>query len=506
MIVEDQAPSIEFLSNPQTHGGASVERIQTHISEIFLASDRAYKLKRAVELPYVDFSTAQLRLETCEKEVELNSRTASELYLGVRRITREDDGQLMFDGRGQLIDAVVELVRFDQDGLFDRLAVRGKLTPTLMDQLAQKISHFHDLAPIIHQGRGAQNIENVLAINKAGFETSKVFSKEEIEGLNQLFFDRLAFHRKRLDAREVAGKIRRCHGDLHLRNICLIEDEPVLFDCIEFNDAIATSDVLYDLAFLLMDLWHRDLSQLANHVANRYFDATDNDDGFVLLPFFMAVRAAVRAHVIATHAEDDAADYAELVSTARSYFELASGLLKTDGKHLIAIGGLSGSGKSTVAEALAPWIGMPPGARLLESDRIRKAQFGKSPEQRLDPEAYDKETSRSVYDELIERSVRIAADDASVIADATFTSSDHRHLIASAAQQASVRFDGIWLEADPDILRHRVASRHGGPSDATVEVLNRQLTLALGSMDWERIDASGSVGSVVGEIRRRLRP
>ncbi|MGI9355851.1 MAG: AAA family ATPase [Rhizobiaceae bacterium] len=505
MIVEDQTPAIEFLSDPSSHGGADVYRIETHISEIFLAGDRAYKLKRAVKLPYADFSSPQLRLDTCKKEVTLNRATAPGLHLGVRRITRADDGRLVFDGGGPLIDAVVEMARFDKDALFDKLAVDHKITPGMMDRLAQEIAGFHDNAPVARETGGSRNIENVLAINAAGFATSRVFSTREVADLNQRFSHRLEFFRHRLDQREADGKVRRCHGDLHLRNICMIENDPVLFDCIEFNDAIATSDILYDLAFLLMDLWHRDLGELANRVANRYFDQTDNDNGYVLLPFFMAIRAAVRAHVIATQAEDDAAHHAELAATARTYFDLAQTLLAEDHGRLIAIGGFSGSGKSTVADALAPLIGLPPGARRVENDRLRKALLGTSADQRLGPEAYSDETTRSIYQELVRRSVRIAADGAAVIADATFTDPAYRDAICSAARETSVPFTGVWLEADPEVLRNRVAKRRSGPSDATVAVLDRQLQRELGSMDWDKVDAKGSVDTVAGRVRQTVR-
>ncbi|RUV04867.1 aminoglycoside phosphotransferase, partial [Mesorhizobium sp. M6A.T.Cr.TU.017.01.1.1] len=372
MIVEDQESVAAMLMDPAAYGETGpVQTIETHISRIFLVGQRAYKIKRAVKLPYVDFSTPVLRLAACEKEVELNSKTAPGLYLGVRRITRETGGKLACDGSGKLVDAAIEMVRFDQSKLLDRMAIGGELTPALMTAVARMIVRYHRGAPEIHNGSGFSNLSGVLDINEAGFATSNVFEGAEIKAFTGIFRTALARHRELLDRRESAGKIRRCHGDLHLRNICLFDGEPRLFDCIEFNDQIASIDVLYDLAFLLMDLWHRGFPELANLVVNRYLDEADDEDGFILLPFFMAVRAAVRAHVTATQIEEGGADSGGLIAEARSYFELARTLLQARPPRLIAIGGLSGSGKTAVAEALAAHVGAPPGARIIESDRIR---------------------------------------------------------------------------------------------------------------------------------------
>ena len=326
MLVQDQAATVTFFSDRKTHGCERVEHIQTHISEIFLAGNRAFKMKRAVKLPYVDFSTPELRLRACEKEVELNKATAPGLYLGVRRIACDKDGQLAF-GEGELVDAVVEMVRFDQDALLDRMAVDGRLDETLMTKAARMIASYHRSAPVIHQYSGSVNTAAVLTINAAGFATSRVFGVVELTEITRRFEQTLAQFKRLLDAREAAGKVRRCHGDLHLRNICLLDGEPRLFDCIEFNDQIATVDTLYDLAFLLMDLWHRGFPEFANLVMNRYLDQTDDEDGFVLLPFFMAIRAAVRAHVIATQVAEGGSRPEQLVAEARSYFQLARSLL-----------------------------------------------------------------------------------------------------------------------------------------------------------------------------------
>ncbi|BCH33314.1 hypothetical protein MesoLjLc_52440 [Mesorhizobium sp. L-8-10] len=501
MIIDNQNDATAFLMEAGLPG-EPVEQIETHISRIFLAGQRAFKMKRAVRLPYADFSTASLRLAFCQKEVELNSKTAPGLYLGVRRITREADGAITFDGGGELIDAVVEMTRFDQECLFDRMAAAGKLTPSLMTGLARTIVHFHRTAPVIHSGGGADNIAGVLDINEAAFAGSKVFDDAEVAGFNAAFRNRLMRHCELLDRREAAGKVRRCHGDLHLRNICLLDGEPRLFDCIDFNDQIATVDTLYDLAFLLMDLWHGSHRHFANLVMNRYLDESDDDDGFALLPFFMAVRAAVRAHVTATQAEQGGAQRDRLVADARTYFDLAMSLLEVTPARLIAIGGLSGSGKTTVAEALAPSVGAPPGARIVESDRIRKAIHGVSAETRLPDKAYRPEVSETVYRQMAWRAELILAEGGCVIADATFEKEKNRHLIGDAAGRLELPFVGIWLEAEPALLWRRVSERQGGPSDATIDILSRQLDRTSGAIDWHRVDASATPQEVADEILR----
>ncbi|SFU21456.1 bifunctional aminoglycoside phosphotransferase/ATP-binding protein [Mesorhizobium sp. YR577] len=501
MMVEDQQATIDLLATPATHRvPGSIEVIETHISRIFLAGNRAYKMKRAVKLPYADFSTPELRLSACLKEVELNSGTAPGLYLGVRRITREADGRPILDGGGRLIDAVVEMSRFDQSALLDRMALDRTLTPHLITDTARMVAQFHRTAPIVHASSGAVNLAGVLDINKAGFATSHVFNVEEVAAFDGSFREALAHHAALLDRREIAGKVRRGHGDLHLRNICLLGGEPRLFDCIEFNDQIATIDVLYDLAFLLMDLWHRGLFELANLAMNRYLDEADDEDGFALLPFFMALRAAVRAHVIATQVEEADGASERLAAEARSYFDLAKLLLRKHPSRLIAIGGLSGTGKTTIAEALAAHVGAPPGARIVESDRIRKTLHGVSPETRLPDKAYRTEISEKVYREMAWRAGLILSQAGVVIADAVFNKRAHRESIEKEANDRALPFLGIWLEADPAVLWQRVEERKGGPSDATIDILSKQLQRHVEGIDWHRLNAARKPKDVVTSI------
>ncbi|RUW27751.1 MULTISPECIES: bifunctional aminoglycoside phosphotransferase/ATP-binding protein [unclassified Mesorhizobium] len=501
MIVERQEAAGALLLDPATYGETGpVEVVETHISRIFLVGRHAFKLKRAVKLPYVDFSTPALRLTACEKEVELNSKTAPGLYAGVRRITRGIDGRLAFDGAGELVDAAIEMVRFDQSKLLDRMAVAGQLTPALLTTVAGMIARYHRGASEIHTGSGSSNLADVIDINAAGFATSHVFQTDEIEQFTEAFRIALARHSALLDRREAAGKIRRCHGDLHLRNICLFDGGPRLFDCIEFNDKIAGIDVLYDLAFLLMDLWHRGFPEFANLVMNRYLDEADDEDGFILLPFFMAVRAAVRAHVTATQVEEGSSDSERLVAEARSYFELARTLLRSEPPRLIAIGGLSGSGKTTVAEALAPYVGAPPGARIVESDRIRKAMHGVPAETTLPDRAYRPGVSERVYRQMVWRSELILSQGGCVVTDAVFDREIDRDRIEKVARERGIAFAGFWLAADALVLWQRVSERKGGPSDATVDILSRQLQRREAQTTWRRVEADRKLTDITAEL------
>ncbi|PSH63012.1 aminoglycoside phosphotransferase [Phyllobacterium brassicacearum] len=494
----DQNETIEFLKHARNYGlDGPVVLLETHISLIFLVSDKAFKLKRAVKFPYADFSTPTARLSCCLKEVELNSQTAPELYLGVRRITRDANGSLCFDGSSETIDAVVEMRRFPQENLFDRMAEAGQLTAALMDTTARTIAEFHQNVAAVHTGSGSANLEAVFDINKRGFATSRVFTGSEVQTFDEAFRSALATHRRHLDRREASGLIRRCHGDLHLRNICLTERGPRLFDCIEFNDQIATVDVLYDLAFLLMDLWHRNLRDHANLVMNRYLDITGDNEGVAVLPFFMALRAAVRAHVVASQGEMAQVKPDNLRQEARSYFNLAIDLLGPPSPTLIAIGGLSGSGKSTIAEALAAHVGCAPGARIFESDRLRKAMFAVPATTRLSPEAYRPEVSEAVYKSLCNKAGAALSARGSVIVDAVFDKPGNRTSMEHVASALGLPFIGIWLKGEHSMLKSRITGRRDSVSDATVEVLALQETKDTGAIGWRHIDANLSVDTIV---------
>lgn len=493
MRVEDQSEAIAFLRAElaRLDGVDEVATVETHASLVFIARTFAWKLKKAVRHPYLDFSTADRRLAVCERELVLNRRTAPQIYRRVRRLAREAGGGLALDGDGALVDAVLEMACFDQDRLLDRLAQRGELTAPLVTRLAGIVAGFHAAAER-HAGDdgGAERVEAVLRINEAGLEAArKLFGDGPVDAVIEATRGLWRRHRALLDARQREGRVRLTHGDLHLRNIVEIGGEPVLFDCLEFDEEMATTDVLYDLAFLLMDLWHRDLRALANLLFNRYLDAADEADGLPLMSLFLAMRATVRAHVMATQVVDGGGN-GGIAAESRAYLDLAAALLDPQPAVLVAIGGYSGSGKSTAAAAIADGVGAAPGARILSSDRIRKTLFGVAPETRLPEEAYRPEVSAKVYALQREEAAKVLAAGHGVIADAVFDRPGEREAIEAVAREAGVAFRGVWLEAPERTLVERIDRRKGDPSDATAEVVRAQLRRDLGPMDWRRIDTT----------------
>lgn len=501
---QDQSEVIDFLSRADSYGTGvdSVKRIDTHGAVVFLAGERAYKLKRAVRFPYMDYSTPEKRRAMCEAELAINRRTAPTLYEAVMPVTREA-GALRIGGTGVAVDWLVVMRRFDEAGLFDHLAARGALTDALMRELAVEIAEFHAAAERRPDHGGAAGIEWVIDGNRTGLlDAGEMFARDKVERFDHECRGALERSRALLDARRAAGFVRRCHGDLHLRNICLIDGHPVLFDAIEFSDRIACIDTLYDLAFLLMDLEQRGLRPLGNAAFNAYLQASGDRGALAALPLFLACRAGVKAQTLAASARAQPVEAARntLAGQARAALDLGLGFLSPAPARLVAIGGLSGTGKSTVARLVAPALGRAPGAVVLRSDVIRKTLAGVSPTTRLDAGAYTREASRRVYHTLIDSAREVAATGQAAIADAVFAAPEERDAIAAAARAAGVAFTGIWLEAPPERLAERIDARRDDASDATVEVLRRQLAYDLGAIEWHRVDASGRPEDIAAAI------
>ena len=283
---------------------------------------------------------------------------------------------------------------------------------------------------------------------------------------------------------------------------------PVLFDAIEFDDRMATIDTLYDLAFLLMDLDHRGQQRAANTVFNHYLWHSQSEldlEGLAALPLFMSVRAVVRAMVAAQRAEQQPGPgRTASLATARNYLETALAHLEPSPPRLVAIGGLSGTGKSTLAAALAPEVGRAPGAVHLRSDVERKAMHCVAETVRLPPSAYSAEATEAVYGRLIKKAEVVLSTGYSVIADAVYSKSNERQEIEAVARRCNVPFTGLWLEAPLAILRTRVNSRRGDASDATSAVVDKQSSYELGKIGWAKVDASGDAAATLNDARQNL--
>ena len=381
--------------------------------------------------------------------------------------------------------------RFDEDTLLDRLAQTDRLTAEMLEKLARRLAAFHAAAPADPSRGGLADMRRVIALSDESLRAAGFADETERQTRRAALDAALTANGSLLEKRRAQGKVRLCHGDLTLRNICLYEGEPTPFDCLEFSDELATIDVLYDLGFLLMDLWKAQAFDLANFTLNRYLDASDEADGLPLLPYFMAMRATIRAHVNASQ---------QRKSDARAYYDLAGALLNESTPRVIAIGGLSGTGKSTLAAALAPRIGAAPGARVLNSDRLRKQVFGVPPTTRLPPDAYASAVSARVYQRMFDEAARVAGTGWSVIVDAVFDRPDDRLAIERAASANNMPFHGVWLDLELEDRLARVDARRNDVSDATREVALVQAQRDAGTMNWLRIDAARDMAAIVAEV------
>jgi hypothetical protein len=506
---DPQDAVVAFLSDGRSYGlpGAEVERITTHAAHVFLVGAHAYKMKRAVRYSFLDFTTLDRRRRALEAELELNRRTAPMLYRRLLPVTRAEDDRLALAGAAEPVEWLLEMARFDQAARLDRVAERGELTPALIDELAEEIAAFHELAAVRTEAGGYAGMHAVIEGNAEDFAAlpEAIFGAGRSTRLTARCRVELAHRRELLEARRRSGRVRHCHGDLHLGNIVLLEGHPVLFDCLEFDEALASTDTLYDLAFLLMDLLHQDLGALAQRLLNGYLDATWDDGGLALLPLFLACRAAIRAKVLGFGASKGADGPAKPdLAEARDYLERALGYLDPPAARLVALGGVSGTGKSTLARLLAPALGPAPGAVILRSDVVRKRLHGVTPDVRLPPEAYRKQTSRAVYDTLAERAAALVRAGHAAIVDAVFLDPAERAQIHQVASDAGVPFQGLWLTAPEAVLVQRLTARRGDASDATPDVLRQQLAIDPGPLTWPLLDAGRPLEEIAARARALL--
>jgi hypothetical protein len=503
----DQGQVIDWLNNPLAYGArdSDIRCITTHAAMVFLVGAHAYKIKRAVKYPYLDFSTLALRKAALDRELALNKRTAPAIYERVISVNRDENGRLLPIGSacGVPVEWALKMTRFDTEAVLDRIAARGELDLPIIEKLATTIAAFHRVrAPRPEMG-DAQELMRLIDINARELSQMAPYAgTERISHLTAESRTQITRLTPLIEQRRQAGFVRHCHGDLHLGNIVVIDGVPTMFDCIEFDDRLACSDILYDLAFLLMDLLDHKLPAQANRLVNAYFEAqpyadmVPTLDGLALLPVFISCRAAIRAHVTARRDQADSARRAVC-----AYVKLSEDILAPRIPMLIAIGGLSGSGKSTLARMVAPSIGGPLGAVVLRSDVIRKKILGAPLGDRLDAAGYDQTTNRRVYVALIELARHVLRAGHSVLLDAVFSREDERESVEILAKESGVPVRGFWLSASHGELVKRLQRRVGDVSDATAEVLERQRRYDLGRINWISVETSEGTARSVERLR-----
>lgn len=483
---DEQSEVIAFLlSAAAWPRAAPVTHVVTHGAHVFLCGEVALKIKRAVHYDYMDLSTLARRKTMLRRELALNRAAAPMIYRDVVAVTRGRGGQLALAGDGPPVEWVLRMHRFQAKCELTVIAERSGLTDPIAETLGQAVYRYHASAPRRHQA-GDRLIGDIID------ELARVladFGSELGAGGISAFLDQarhaLADLAPTLRLRSGKGHVRRAHGDLHLGNLVLIEGRPVLFDALEFDERLGTCDVLYDLAFLVMDLCHRHLDRQANMVLNAYLLAADGaeDAGLGALPLFLAVRAAIRAMV---GVQTDRATASGDASTdeAKRYLSEAIAVLQPEPPALIAIGGVSGSGKTVLARAIAPIIGACPGAIHLRTDTERKA--------RAAPVVYTAQARSKVYRRMMNRARAILGAGRSVVLDGTFLDPAQTAAAEALAASLGLPFRGLWLSAPEATLVARVTGRRGDASDADTQVVRAQLADPTPTSGWIQIDASGA--------------
>jgi uncharacterized protein len=467
---------VDALSRPDSYPPPvdRVEILQTHISYVLLAGDYAYKIKKPVNLGFLDFSTLEARRRCCEEELRLNRRTAPDLYLATVPITGSDSEPVL-GGEGPAIEYAVKMRRFAQEALLDRVAKRGEFSPALAEAVARKVAAFHATVAIAGPGSPFGSPHHVTAPPRANFdhierligdspdvpqlERLRTWTEHEAARLAPVFTER-----KR------GGFVRECHGDLHLGNIALIEGDPTPFDCIEFSADLRWIDVLNEVAFLVMDLADHRLPGLAIHCLNAYLEETGDYAGLPVLRYYMVYRAMVRAKIacIRAHQPGLAGD-AKTASEAeyRSYFHLAERLARRGKTALTLTHGLSGSGKTTVAGELAERLG----AIRVRSDVERKRLFGFESTARTASEVggglYTQDASRRTYARLTDLARAVLDAGWPVIVDAAFLRDAERAAFRSLARELALPLVIVSCTAPDAELRARILAREHARTDAS---------------------------------------
>jgi aminoglycoside phosphotransferase family enzyme/predicted kinase len=475
----NQQKLIAALRDPHCYAQnvPSMQVIETHISWVLLAGDYAYKIKKAINLGFLDYSELNARRHFCDEEVRLNRRTAPDIYLDTVPIGGSPEAPEF--GAKPALEYAVKMRRFDFASLMDDLLLRGKISALHVDRLAARIARFHAGVSVADAGSEFGTAESIHAAALQNFGQLRALltddaDRENVAALEVSTEAEYAECRKNFETRRMQGFVRECHGDLHLGNIVLMGDEPVPFDCIEFNPALRWIDVMDEVAFAVMDLLHRDHSELAWRLLNAYLEAGGDYGGVSVLRFYLAYRATVRAKVCAirvaqTHNSGRAKS--DEMAACRSYLALARQCLGQYRPALIITHGLPGSGKTTFSQLALQQMG---GIRI-RSDVERKRLFGLGTLENSRAavgDIYSPEATRRTYAHLQELAREIMLAGFPVIVDAAFLKQDEREAFRELAQSMSVPFAIASLHAEDSRLRDRIRQRRNDASEADVAVLD----------------------------------
>jgi uncharacterized protein len=496
-----------------------VEMKQTHISVLFLGRSHVMKLKKPVDFGFLDYTTLEKRLKACLDEVRLNSRLCSETYIGVGEI-REVDAEIRFSGgKGSVVDYCVWMHRLPDDRMLDRMLADDNITESIIARIAKRLSRFHAEAlrgPEIAKWGSLEEIRHNWEEN---FEQTSAFigrtiSENDYQAIRAWINDCLEEKAGMFERRVRQGWIVDGHGDLRCESICVKDDDICFYDCIEFNDRFRCDDVASEVAFLAMDLDARGRPDLGYYFTERYQRQSNDEDLFTLLPFYRCYRAYVRGKVLSfrlNEAEFSEAERQTAANRAAAYFELSRRYASPlRNPAVIAIGGLSGTGKTSIARALAGELGL----RVVSSDAVRHSIFGdvKGPA-RYGEGAYTADANRLTYREMFELARKLLAEERGVILDATFLHGEDLAATREMAETAGARFRLIECVLATEEVRTRLerrATRGEGESDASWEIHLKQREegrsfLIPESRSHLVLNTSGKVGAAARTVADWLR-
>lgn len=481
----------------------NIEIIETHGATVLLGEEFALKLKKAVHFDHMDYGSPDRRRHFCERELSFNQKTAPDLYIGVKAVRYDENTGYSLAQTGEIVDYFLKMRRFPKGARLDEVAANGDLHERLVDELGDAIIRFHHQAQIVINPASVPDFHNVIDANFLQLDVfcPHILELEEVKDYRTQLHETVDAISPLLSKRIETELVRWGHGDLHLQNMCILDGKPLLFDAIEYQDEFVISDILYDLSFLIMDLWEKKLRPSANRIFNRYLNGigwTQNIadlNGLSLLPFYLSMRAGIRVHVEGYRFEqsNEQSKKDHFATRTAELFKSSQQYLNPPPAQMVAIGGYSGSGKSTLASRLAPYLGVAPGAVHLRSDVIRRQIMSWDEFSPMPSEAYVPKISQRVYDTMLKIAGAVLDTGHSVIMDAVLDREVDQLAFEQIAKNRNIPFTGIWLDVDQAIMESRIEGRTRDASDATVEVLHSQLTRNPKKKQiWNSLDGNGT--------------